>query len=253
MHSRSSGFSLIEVSFALAIIALIVGAISAGVSLLEATKLRSITSEVEEFKRQTNLFQSKFRALPGDFRDAGALWGNNCANSTSGSDTCSGNGNGLTLENDIASTTSESFRAWQHLDRANLGRYELSGMPGSGCSGDDCAVIGENIPESSWSSSGYSFYSGNDDHVRLAVFLGGEASGGWNSVSVLDPAQIANIDNKTDDQNPVTGTVRGSSIPGRAGDDESSCVNDDVAGSEVYIVANEGTAYCTPAFILVMR
>ncbi len=254
MKHSQHGFSLIEISIALIIIGLIVSAISAGTSLLDAARIRSVIAEVEEYKNQVNLFQSKLRALPGDFRDAGALWGNDCAGSTSGSDTCSGNGNRLTLDNDISTVTSESLRAWQHLNRAQVADYSLSGLPsGTGCSSQNCADIEVNIPTSGWPSAGYSFYSGNDDNIRLALFLGRETEDDWNSTSAMDPAEVSSIDTKTDDGNPVTGLVRGSSIPGREGGDYASCVNDSVSGGEVYRVANAGTTYCTPAFIMTTR
>ncbi len=253
MDSRQHGFSLIELSIVLVILALIVGAVGAGTQLLEASRIRAITAETADLQNQVNLFRSKFSTLPGDFREAGALWGNDCANSTSGSDTCSGNGNGLTLENDIASTTSESLRAWQHISRANISTYLLTGLPASGCSAENCASININIPGSKWPNAGYSLYSGSDDSIKLALFLGAETSDSWNSTAVLDPVQISSIDNKTDDGNPVTGNIRGTSIPGRSGGDYASCVNDSVSGAEVYRVGNSGTAYCTPVFILVSR
>jgi hypothetical protein len=213
--------------------------------------MKGITSEVEQLRNHINLFRSKYSALPGDYRNAGALWGNDCANSTGGSDTCSGNGNGLTLENDIGSTTSESLRAWQHLVRAKIVTYSLSGMPLDGCTLQNCTGVGINILESRFPSAGYSFFSGNDDDIRLAAFLGSDTADSWNSTAALDPNQAAGIDQKVDDGNPVTGQVRGSSIPGRTGGIYASCINDSVSGSEVYRVANEGLPYCTPAFILV--
>lgn len=253
--THRNGFSIIEISIALVIVGLIVGALSAGTTLLEAARIRNVISEIEEFKNQANLFQSKFNALPGDFSKAGALWGNDCANSSSGSDTCSGNGNGQTLDNDIGSTTSESLRAWQHLDRANIATYSMTGIPsGAGCSSaNNCAEIGVNIPESGWPNAGYSFYSGSDNTAALALFLGAETSDNWNSTAVMDPAQAAGIDAKIDDTNPVTGIVRGSSITGRTGGDYASCVDDSTSGSEVYRVANAGSDYCTPAFVIITR
>lgn len=244
----SQGFTLIEISIVLVLLTLIIAAITAASSLVEAARLRGVVSDFQNIKNQVNTFYSKLGTLPGDFSDAGALWGSDCANGT-GTDTCSGNGDGLTLDSDIGATTSESLRAWQHLTRAQVAIYNnLTGLPCAGA--QNCVTVGENVPASKWPDAGYYLYSGSDDNIRLAAILGKETSNDWNNSAAMDPVQAHNIDDKMDDGNPLAGQIRGSSIPGATAGDATTCVN---SGIEAYRVANRGIVSCNPAFILISR
>jgi prepilin-type N-terminal cleavage/methylation domain-containing protein len=60
------GFTLIELSIVLVIIGLVVGGVLAGKELMRTAELRSLISQVDQFKIATNTFKGKYNALPGD-------------------------------------------------------------------------------------------------------------------------------------------------------------------------------------------
>ncbi len=64
--SRSSGFTLVELSVVLVVIGLIVGGVMVGRDLIKAAEIRATISQIEKYKTAANTFKLKYEYLPGD-------------------------------------------------------------------------------------------------------------------------------------------------------------------------------------------
>jgi prepilin-type N-terminal cleavage/methylation domain-containing protein len=116
MHrfSRSSGFSLVELSITLIIIALIIAAIASGGHLMQAAQINKIISEITGYKQAVENFKLKYHNLPGDQPNASQFW----------ADVTNGNG-----DEKISEATTESLQAWTHLSKAKLISGNYTGLP----------------------------------------------------------------------------------------------------------------------------
>lgn len=126
-YKFENGFTLIELSIVLVIIALIVGGVLAGRELINQAALRRIVSDQEMFDRATNAYRDKFRNVPGDDPQAYNWFGEECgandtARGTTGLEGCNGNGNGQIRYD----TEYEDTKYFEHLSRAGMipGTYD---------------------------------------------------------------------------------------------------------------------------------
>lgn len=87
-----SGFTLVELSIVLIVIALLAATITVGKSLIQTAKIRSLISQMREIEIATNTFIENYGALPGDFADAQKVWGSSAC--PIASPQCPGNGDG---------------------------------------------------------------------------------------------------------------------------------------------------------------
>ena len=69
-----SGFTLIELSITLVIIALIVGGILIGRDLISKTRLNAIVTEAQQLKSAVVTFKAQYGYLPGDMPNATSIW-----------------------------------------------------------------------------------------------------------------------------------------------------------------------------------
>jgi prepilin-type N-terminal cleavage/methylation domain-containing protein len=67
---RQSGFTLIEIAIVLVIIGLLLGGILKGQELITQGRIRNVGNDFQSVTAAINLYQDRYRALPGD--DAGA-------------------------------------------------------------------------------------------------------------------------------------------------------------------------------------
>lgn len=125
------GFSLVELSIVLVILGLLTGGILAGQSLIRASELRAVSTQLQKFAAAHYSFQDKYFAIPGDMRNAVTFWG--AADGSTGEtvacltvdsltlsdpkQTCNGDGNGRI---ETTGTSDEIRRYWQHLANAGL-------------------------------------------------------------------------------------------------------------------------------------
>jgi prepilin-type N-terminal cleavage/methylation domain-containing protein len=115
------GFTLVELSIVLVIIGLIVGGILVGQDMINAARARSVVSQIEKYNSAVNVFQEKFNAIPGDYKDAvanisGALLdgdGNGAIASATGLA-------GIDVPPTVLAATSEYPLFWNHMSKANL-------------------------------------------------------------------------------------------------------------------------------------
>jgi prepilin-type N-terminal cleavage/methylation domain-containing protein len=239
---QQRGFSLIELSIVLVILGLLAGGILAGQSLIRAAELRTVATEYQRYTTAIYSFRDKYFALPGDMSNATRFW--TAQDSTpatcqttasSGAATCDGNGDGQ-----IADSTYEMFRAWQHLANAGLIEGSYTGVK-SGTLNDSHA-LGVNAPRSKMGNGGWAisaigtFFAGDNatyagNYGNLLWF--GKATTERPQSDILKPEEAWNIDTKMDDGKPGQGKVfmrSDSNVWGAANNCSTSTSNTDYAG-----------------------
>lgn len=213
-------FSLVELSIVLVILGLLTGGILTGQSLIRAAELRSVTTQLANYRTAIYSFKDRYTALPGDMQNATKFWGTDpdgCPQhsnwQTKKSATCDGNGDGMLL----SSQGQEIFRAWQHLANAGLVEGSYSGVTGpsntASCPSWD-AVAGYNVPELKLRTVGISLlyvdtsawlFPGTVGNVLLT---GKDTGNCETSGAYLTPSEAWNIDTKLDDGSPAYGHIR---------------------------------------------
>ncbi|MDO9386167.1 MAG: prepilin-type N-terminal cleavage/methylation domain-containing protein [Thiobacillus sp.] len=173
---RQSGFTLIEIAIVLVIIGLLLGGILKGQELITQGRIRNVGNDFQSVTAAINLYQDRYRALPGDDAGAAARW----------TGTTSGDGDGQ-IGGAYNSTTDadESRLFWHHL--------RLAGLVGGAATDTTQAV--------------------NATQGRTGIQNGGLGLVGPIVCSNNLPAKIAQaIDAQFDDGDATTGTVRGETI-----------------------------------------
>ena len=186
-RQRQSGFTLIEIAIVLVIIGLLLGGILKGQELITQGRIRNVSNDFQSVTAAVNLYQDRYRALPGDDPGAAARW------TAVGSTTTSGNGDG-TIGDGTAGVPAynsgnagdESRLFWQHLRLAGL----VGGATTTG------AIGTANPPNAASGVTG--------------VQNGARGISGIVICSNNLPAKIAQaIDTQFDDGIATTGSVRG--------------------------------------------
>lgn len=211
----NKGFSLVELSIVLVVIGLIVGGITAGVSIVKGSKLKSVMTDIESYKTALLNFRSQYDALPGDMLNAHAYFDDG-TDSVCGTDTeCNGNGN-RNIQINSNATDNESYRAWQHLSLAGLVPGNFTGIGyGSGRQAD----IGVNVPASKVAGGGYSMFK-TTWHQKVSgngVQFGSFNANNHTRKAIIAPRDAANIEKKIDDNNPELGKVATTNGNGSSG------------------------------------
>lgn len=112
MKRNQRGFTLIEIAVVLVIIGLLLGGVMKGQEMINSAKVKNLASDFSNVPLYINVYQDKFKALPGD--DAAAATHLLATASV-------GNGNG-SIDGiwKPSATTDESAIFWQHIRLANL-------------------------------------------------------------------------------------------------------------------------------------
>lgn len=238
-----AGFTLVEISIVLVIIGLIIGGVILGKDLTQASRIRSVITNVEKYNSAVSAFENKYNCLPGDCKNATNFFSVNqdCAGGTgthTNTTTCNGDGDGLiTLTNpsDPPGTNTwlydETITFWQQLSIAGL-------IPGTYTGKMDATsylIPGTNVPAASLkgscisiNSSGYvssdaaqklpyndtltvPFDQGNMFVLGNSTLANGTGSASNSCVGglVSMPAISAkNLDDKIDDGRPFAGSLQ---------------------------------------------
>ena len=205
----NDGFTLIEVSIVLVIIALIVGGILVGEDLIVSAKIRSEATQLQKFRTAVNSFRNKYDAVPGDILPADAARFGLGYTAILGSDS---NGNGIIdypLSNFIFWT--EHLNFFSQLSKAKMidGSYTVNPW--------GLESVGQNFPELKINSSlgilpmedPVNFLSGHWMILGVPSF-NFSSTVGWMNQSVkfsYTPIQAQNLDKKLDDGIPSSGTI----------------------------------------------
>lgn len=206
MRRHQSGFTLIEIAIVLVIIGLLLGGILKGQELITQGRIRNVSNDFQSMTAAINLYQDRYRALPGDDPGAAARW------TAAGSTTTSGTGDGIISGAYNSSTPGDESRLfWQHLRLAGL----VGGATTTG------AIGTANPPNAASGVTG----------VQNGAF-------GINGIVICSnnlPAKIAQaVDTQFDDGIATTGTVRG--IAGTTAGTAVPTVNYVDDGTNFYVV-----------------
>lgn len=210
IRPATSAFSLVELAIVLAIIGLLAGGVTVGISLLQRVKVNAAMNEITKYRNAFSRFREVYQALPGDYADATEVWGvdaSGCTTRTPKKETCNGNGN------NFINGGGETFRVWQHLSNAGL-------VDGSFTGAADSAggyTPAENMAPGPFEDSGYFIDTAGavtsdptyfDQTSQPEMLYGKRAVGGWPSLPVFTSKEQYNIDQKADDGRPATGYMR---------------------------------------------
>lgn len=123
---RNPGFTLVELSFVLVIVGLIIGGITTGKALITASELRAFGSDLEQTKTAFNTFRQKYNCLPGDCTRATQFFGKNVnfCNADSGVATTPGTCNG----DNSGSLSTTDHEHYESLRSLFLAEY-IQGVP----------------------------------------------------------------------------------------------------------------------------
>ena len=237
----SRGFTLLEASIVLAIIALLAGSIVGMQSYTRSTALMTSVEEARYYMDGFSQFQTLYGAVPGDMSTASTNW------------TAASNGDGNGLIRAVSNNNAELFYAFNHLFYAKLITGYYSGAAGSG--GSTHAIIGQNIPASAIDNVGYLFnhpddaagvvssadsiyFAGTYSHVLITAGMIASDTSTPNRV-YMTPKEAYELDAKYDDGNPGQGwilTPENSTL--------ANCATSDTAASAAYSVTyNEKACY----------
>ncbi|HSH54904.1 MAG TPA: prepilin-type N-terminal cleavage/methylation domain-containing protein [Methylotenera sp.] len=111
MKKQQTGFTLIELAIVLVIIGLLLGGVLKGQELINSAKVKNMSTDFRNIPVYIYGYQDKFKALPGDDRQATAHNGS----------TTQGNGNGQ-IEGvwNSEDEGEESVMFWEHVRKAGL-------------------------------------------------------------------------------------------------------------------------------------
>lgn len=220
---KHQGFTLLEMSIVLLVMALLAGGIVAGENLIRQSELKSVLDQYQTINGAYWSFKNKYDAIPGDFPGATRVWGrlNGNADCVTGSGsavaapgTCDGNGDGTLQIASGANASGEMFQFWRQLALGGFleGRYTGLAGPGGGLN----SIVSSNIPESRISGAGWGVrwlgvFAGNGTSYAMdygSVYdFGAESATTQPNNPVFTPEEAYGIDVKIDDGKPAYGMV----------------------------------------------
>ena len=244
------GFSLVELSIVIIIIGLLFVGVSAGSSLIQQAKLRTIMNEMRMIETAIKTFVVAYDDLPGDMPNAYDIWGDDCGPNSLAGAGCNGNDNGivgLTASIGFQPSQTERYRFWQHMSLAEVIDGSFTGSQSDSC------FTSSTIP---CHNSNNSFESRFSDGLLFVLwdfspYPAASLPATWNTTNLFKidlntsgftandsgaaftPQDLYNIDKKLDDGLPSLGTIHGGGRQFSDNSIESGCEKD-VNGTMVY-------------------
>jgi prepilin-type N-terminal cleavage/methylation domain-containing protein len=194
MKKNQKGFTLVEIAIVLVIIGLLLGGILKGQEMITQAKIKNIISDFSGISAAFHGYQDRYRAIPGDDRNADTRWATAPA-------ATAGSGNGVvagTYNNGGAACAAnvEACSWWDHLRRSGF-------------------VAGAGVNQPLNAVSGIVGVQTGDGTATPGPALGAGAAGtggffGLMMCSANHPDKVAiATDTQMDDGVRTTGSVRG--------------------------------------------
>ena len=191
-------FSLVEIAIALVIMGIILGGVLKGKDLLESARLKTVISQVNQYKLATHTFYDQYGALPGDFHQAKAY-----INAELDDGNHNGEVEGLGLG---GGDSHEALSFWRHLQAA-----DMIVLPHNTAIAVPALKIGGVVTIS---------YD-PEETLKGHWFILGKQHGQKGTGALLTPLQALNLARKIDSEDPFSGTVQV-----RDGTNATGCMKD---------------------------
>ncbi len=231
------GFSLVELSIVIIIIGLLFVGVSAGSSLIQQAKLRTIMNEMKKIETAIKTFVVAYDYLPGDMPNAYNIWGDDCGPNSLAGEGCNGNGNGkigITAANGAKPSQTERYRFWQHMRLAEVIDGSFTGSESDACFESTTIPChnSNNSFESKFSDDvlfmlfDFSFFTSYPDSwstTNIFVIDRNSASHNLNDSPAFTPKELYDIDQKFDDGLPEKGTIQSGSRQTPSGGFDMGC------------------------------
>ena len=186
-NSTEAGFTLVEIAIVLVIIGLLLGGILKGQEMITQARIKNIVNDFNGVTVAVTSYQDRYRAIPGDDRNADTRWTVQAPAKGDGNGVIAGKYN-ATVAGPGAPATAESNLFWQHLRIAGF----VPGLTtGAGSGSQPLNAAGGMIGvESGTAGSGLGFTS-------LIICF-----------SNLPEKVASAVDTQMDDSNPASGQIR---------------------------------------------
>jgi prepilin-type N-terminal cleavage/methylation domain-containing protein len=190
---RQGGFTLVEIAIVLVIIGLLLGGILKGQEMITQAKIKNVIADMSGVSAAMYGYQDRYRALPGDDKNAASRWSITAADNGTVGD---GVIQGLYIP---AGATHETALFWDHLRRAGF-------VSGSGTDNPFNAVSGKMGVQT---SDGSAPSSGT---FKNGILSGGSPATAFTQLVLCSanlPDKVAiSVDSQMDDGNGTQGNVR---------------------------------------------
>lgn len=183
------GFTLVEIAIVLVIVGLLLGGVLKGSELIENARVRNVIQQTEEMQAAVFAFQDRFSALPGDISNASNLIGGTAVD-------CS-----TACDNGLIQQFQNSSLVTNHLSAAGF----FSGETSNTELGNANAYIAA-APKTAYGGAVLVAFW-NEFNTAPGVRSTTAQNGVYTGRSIPASA-AAEIDRKTDDGNPYTGSFR---------------------------------------------
>ncbi|MDH5710406.1 MAG: prepilin-type N-terminal cleavage/methylation domain-containing protein [Gammaproteobacteria bacterium] len=206
--NAQKGFTLIEIAIVLVIIGLLLGGVLKGQELINTARVRALNNSVDGITAAWFSFQDRYRAFPGDYRQATI--------NLPDPNTILVNGDG----NGLVATDVERGQIWAHLESAG---YITGGFNGDAiAAADEYACQVGNCPDNGFGSGMLV------NHGLLQVGTAAQANPTnaheLNTGRGIPVDVLAELDRKVDDGVPTTGLMQ-VGINGTGWTNSAACIN----------------------------
>ena len=181
--NSQAGFSMVELAIVLVVIGLIIGGVLKGQELIVSARLKSVLSQLNEYRVATGVFLDRYDALPGDYAQAVETIDEALKN---------GKNNGI-IDGKGLNQGDEAIEYWAHLAAAHLIASPVK--------------QGHAVPTTRMGGWVTVTHNPKPDMPGHWFVLGNE-NGDSGDGALLTPEQAMSLDKRTDNGDPNSGRVR---------------------------------------------